>query len=395
MKNYFWSILLIASIISSCKTDFELNAPYKTIPVVYGLLDQSLDTQFIKINKSFLGNSNNANFASINDCTQFESLKAFIEQYDQNDRVVRTDTLKEMMFGNLDPGIFYEDSQKIYYLETPLALAPPAPEEPNDFFNEDYTYKLNVSVPDKNLNFSAQTDLVNRPLIFDFLSKITLQLNGFRCADNDLATTDEYFDQRLDWETTLNGKRYELVLRFAYVEHFLNGDTAQKFIDWDLGGQTSVNTDGGENMFKVVSGSSFFEMLQGRLSSYDLEKQVEKRTFNSKAIEFILTAGNEDLNTYMQVNEPVTSVVTERPIFTNVENGIGLFASKFTMSSKNYPGFANSYLSSGTILELLTNPLTSQYKFCRNTTTCPPNSNSGPDQISHIFLGSGLDVSCN
>ena len=36
----------------------------------------------------------------------------------------------------------------------------------------------------------------------------------------------------------------------------------------------------------------------------------------------------------MQINEPVTSVVTERPIFTNVENGIGLFASKFTRSSK-------------------------------------------------------------
>ena len=52
-------------------------------------------------------------------------------------------------------------------------------------------------------------------------------------------------------------------------------------------------------MFKVISGSSFFEMVQVRLSSYDLEDQVEKRTFNSKAIEFILTAGNEDLNTNM------------------------------------------------------------------------------------------------
>ena len=85
-----------------------------------------------------------------------------------------------MMVGNLQPGIFYDDSQKIYFLETP----------PNTFVDE-YTYKLNVNVPDKNLNFNAQTDLVNgTALIFDFLSKITLQLNGFRCADNDLATTD-------------------------------------------------------------------------------------------------------------------------------------------------------------------------------------------------------------
>ena len=39
----------------SCSTDFDLNAPYQPIPIVYGLLDQSSDTQFVKINKSFLG----------------------------------------------------------------------------------------------------------------------------------------------------------------------------------------------------------------------------------------------------------------------------------------------------------------------------------------------------
>ena len=62
MKNFFWTISLAVGLFSSCETDFELNAPYKTIPVLYGLLDQSLDTQFVKINKSYLANVNNANF---------------------------------------------------------------------------------------------------------------------------------------------------------------------------------------------------------------------------------------------------------------------------------------------------------------------------------------------
>lgn len=386
MKNYFWSILLIVSIISSCKTDFELNAPYKTIPVVYGLLDQSLDTQFIKINKSFLGNSNNANFASINDCTQFESLIAVIEEYNQNNSLIKTDTLKEMMVGNLDPGIFYEESQKIYYLETP-----------SGYLNDNYTYKLNVTVPDKNLNFSAETKLVSSsrftfPQIFQF----TFTRNGLVIVqDLDLASSEEYETPKIEWSTAVNGKRYELVIRFHFVEYTSNIDSTVKFIDWNLGAQTSEDTEGGDVMFKIANGKSFFEIINSRLSNYEAENQVLKRSFGNECIEIIVTAGNEDLNTYMQVNEPVTSVVTERPIFTNVENGIGLFASKFTMSSKNYPGFANSYLSSGTILELLTNSLTSQYKFCRNTTPCPPNSNSGNDQISHIFLGSGVESGCN
>ena len=84
MKNLFWILTLIVGLFSSCETDFELNAPYKTIPVVYGLLDQSLDTQFVKINKSYLANENNANFAPINDCTQFEYIVAVLEEYSQN-----------------------------------------------------------------------------------------------------------------------------------------------------------------------------------------------------------------------------------------------------------------------------------------------------------------------
>ena len=87
----------------------------------------------------------------------------------RNNVFIGSDTLKQMMVGNLQPGIFYEDSQKIYFLETP-----------SNSFVDEHTYKLNVNVPEKNLNFSAQTDLVNGTgLMFDFLSKITLK--SFQC----------------------------------------------------------------------------------------------------------------------------------------------------------------------------------------------------------------------
>jgi hypothetical protein len=369
MKSIFWISITSIIIFSSCETDFELNAPYKTTPIVYGLLDQSLDTQFVKINKSFLGNTNNANFAPINDCTQFDFLIAVLEKRDQNNFLIGSDTLRDMMVGNLDQGIFYEDSQKIYFLETP-----------NNYLNDEYTYKLNVNVPDKNLNFSSETELVNGVgLTFDFYTKITLQLNGFKCADNDLATLDEYLNPRLEWNTTVNGKRYELILRVHFLEHTLNGDTLSKFIEWDLGDKTSVNTNGLEEMSKIISGKSFFEMIDSKLKNYAQEQEVEKRTFGSDAIEIVLTAGSEDLNTYMQINEPVTNVVTERPIFTNVENGIGLFGSKYSKQ-------LISSMSDGTVLELCKGQITSQYKFCCDST----------EQIITISnLTGGVDVGCN
>ena len=119
MRTYFFSLIVVVSFFSSCKTDFEINAPYEITPVVYGVLDQSLDTQYIKINKAFLGSGNNINYAAINDCTLFDSVLAVIEAYDNSGVLVDIDTLKEKIVVGIDPGIFYDDSQKVYYSTIP------------------------------------------------------------------------------------------------------------------------------------------------------------------------------------------------------------------------------------------------------------------------------------
>ena len=42
-----------------------------------------------------------------------------------------------------------------------------------------------------------------------------------------------------------------------------------------------------------------------------------------------MTVGSEDLETYINVNKPITGIVQERLKFTNINNGIGLFSSRF------------------------------------------------------------------
>ena len=49
-------------------------------------------------------------------------------------------------------------------------------------------------------------------------------------------------------------------------------------------------------------------------------------------VELFFTVGSEDLYTYMAVNEPFEGIVQERPIFTNINNGIGLFSCRYTKS---------------------------------------------------------------
>ena len=371
----FFSISLI---FSSCSTDFELNAPYETIPVVYGLLDQSKDTQFVKINRSFLGYGNNVDYAAINDCTHFENVVAVLEEYNEFGNLIDHDTLKELMVGNLQPGIFYEDSQKVYYLETD-----------NDSLKEENTYHLKVSVPDKGLNFDAETDLIKGSwLNFKFQTILYLAGSGFKVSDVDLATTEDgYLEQTLRWTTAERGKRYELMLRLHYTEVYNDLSEQEKYLEWNLGRQISVSSSGGEEMFKDVSGGSFFNFVETQLQNYENEDQVMKRVLGMDAVEIILTAGNEDLNTYMQVNEPVTGIVTERPIFTNVNNGIGIFASKYSTK-------VSTFLSDGSMLEICAGQKTSGFKFCCDSANILP-QNSATQAVAISLLTGGVNVGCD
>ena len=59
-----------------------------------------------------MGNTNNANFAPINDCTQFDYLIAVLEERDQNNFLISIDTFQEIMVGNLDEGFFMKTLRK-------------------------------------------------------------------------------------------------------------------------------------------------------------------------------------------------------------------------------------------------------------------------------------------
>ena len=40
---------------SSCESDLDINSKWEEVTVVFGLLDQSQEKQYIRINKAFLG----------------------------------------------------------------------------------------------------------------------------------------------------------------------------------------------------------------------------------------------------------------------------------------------------------------------------------------------------
>jgi hypothetical protein len=77
--------------------------------------------------------------------------------------------------------------------------------------------------------------------------------------------------------------------------------------------------------------------------------------------------GNEDLKSYIDVNSPSTGLVQERPIYSNVSNGIGLFASRGTGWKKSLPivtGGQNETPNQGTLTALVESEYTYLLNFC-------------------------------
>jgi hypothetical protein len=50
----------------------------------------------------------------------------------------------------------------------------------------------------------------------------------------------------------------------------------------------------------------------------------------SDSLYYIVNVADENFTVYMDVNAPSASIVQERPAYSNISNGLGLFSSRYT-----------------------------------------------------------------
>lgn len=286
----------------SCEEDFEINAPYQDITVVYGLIDQGQDSIFVKINKAFLGDGNILEMARIEDSSEYvNGLQAIIEEYNEGN-FIRSYSLDTITIKDKDTGTFYNPYQVIYF----------TPYEPN----QNNEYRLTVLVHDDTI--TASTGLVNNFSI------------DKPSAGSKFIQFKPDTDGSVEWKSAKNGRRYEVVIRFKFKEVWFDSpDTVFRYIDWGLGTRKSMKDSGGQEMGIEYKNNSFYSIISDRIP-YDeqaAEENVKERFTND--VDVIIAVAADDLNTYMEVNEPSNSIVQDKPDYTNIRNGIGLFSSRF------------------------------------------------------------------
>ncbi|MFZ4705617.1 MAG: hypothetical protein ACOYMF_06365 [Bacteroidales bacterium] len=319
--------LLVSLIVlmTSCKTDFDVISEWKDITVVYGLIDQTDTAHLIRINKAFLGPGNALHYAAIEDSSSYgNNLEVKL-----NDILFDTTTMYPK-----DSGVFSYQHQILYISKAKL------------FEDSLYTLKIRNLITGKAITASS-------PLIqdFDIEKPRPSATNSFECKRS---ITSE---QEFKWTSATNGKRYQITVRFFFKESSAPGDTLVRSVEWVQNPEKSENAYGGEALTSIYYNEKFFTTCINQIPYSDASREAAVSTRQVLRIDFIFTVIGDEMNTYLEVNEPSGGVLQEKPEYTNIDNGIGIFSCRYTkIRSKKLGQLTESDLIGITNLKFVKNP---------------------------------------
>lgn len=352
MHRPYLATLLAAVVLAGCSTKLEINDTYKDTTIVYGLLNQRDSVHFVKINKAFLGEGNAYDMALVRDSSEYageDISSAKVHRINGSGAVVETYDLRDTVVTNREPGTFYSPVQKLYYFRTPFAQTlPPGTLGVPMYLWQDDSYRLEVTVKGKTVR--AQTPITNDFRI-DPVDQDTVS-NGARVGLRNIAGT-QYANYEFNWTSRADDKRFVVSWRLRYAE-VTGTDTVQRSITQLIG--TKVSSFVNEEMGINLSGETFYSTVAARIKSQAGWQSVDKRIF--RGLDFLVTVANEDFHIYLTLTEPVTGIVNDRPAYSNLENAIGVWGSRYT---KNAVG---KRLSTQSFNELINGYYTGDLRFC-------------------------------
>ncbi len=297
-------IFLISIIISnSCSTDFDMYAEYKDVTIVYGIADISDDTTWIKITKAFTGPGNALVIAQDPDSSNYPyKLDAIISGKKNGVELtpIQLDTItihtKALADTNsLLPNPFYAPDQLMYYAAGSL--------------DDEATYTLTINKHDGSM--TASTGIVSNFSIIKPNSRFAFPENT---------------DGSIEWNSARNGIRNELSLRFNYLEYIsVYPDTLHKYVEWSVGVYDAKSGNGSERMTATYSGPNFYKLLNAELEPIpNVERWAD-------SVYITIACGSQVLSTYIDINAGGGSLLEEVPVYSNIEGGSGIFASRHTV----------------------------------------------------------------
>lgn len=316
MMKHIILTLLALSLLASCDVEFSPNAEWKEIPVVYCVLDQDDDTTFVRVQKCYLGSGNLYQYSSEYDSVNYPegALDVQILKYPatrvEGQWVATGATPERLQFDyalryDKEEGNFAHPAQPIYQCHTAGRLS------------ADAIYQLLIIKRTTGDTLAQSTTTLvsgeTNPFYFVKPNKLNF-LPSHKC------------DFR--WNVLTDARLYQPKVRFFYlVKEQIEGSDSLRVVDTnhvDIYCARVRNVNNHDQLTTSLLESTFLLDVQNALKNDPSPKGFYD------TCEVYLQACNEDLNAYINSTDADISGTQLPQMYTNIKNGIGIFASRRT-----------------------------------------------------------------
>ena len=376
------SLIIVASVtFTSCKNDLNVLAPGKEMVSVYGILNPTEPVQNIRINKVF-STTGDANVAAQNQS---------VINFDANELVV---TLERYNTGSTTklPTTQGDSKMEIVLTETVITTDDGAFNnqqriwQTTDKLYRTGEYKLVIkktsdlntilasaqaAVIDSVKTFVSGAGNSSMPFIYIPSNPSSYPMHGqYEITTPPLTPQSKYIDYSVlvgkpsvIFQSILNAKIYSVIIRFHYKDSLSIGIGQSKYIDYNFPSVFSSKLTGGELLRVDMDAASVFYTNIGQA----LSKESVPNLIGRQALymEYIISAGTDDLYTFLQVNAPSTTIAQDKPYYSNIIGGVGIFACRSTSS-------VTKDLWNNFIDKIACNPTTNPYLFYNSSGIKPP-----------------------
>ncbi|MCB0566072.1 MAG: DUF4249 family protein [Phaeodactylibacter sp.] len=304
-KNLIFTLLSAIIFLSACSTDFELEAEWQDIPVVYSFLSVQDTAHYVRVEKAFLEPGGNAfEIAKVTDSIYYNNLTVELENL-----VTKETFTLERVNGNdegypKEEGLFANDPSVLYKLQADVAK-----------LGEGDSIRLTFYRGDEVEPATAEIQMVGEIETSRFNPPERITRTRFTSPVNIAWTPDE------------NASIFDVRFAFNYLER-LSGQTGftQKTATWIVNRSVSAPNNDGKLVAYEAGWESFYQALATQIP----EVEGAERVFNS--MDLIITGAGDALYQFVRVSRANTGITSAQsiPTYSNVDGGLGIVTSRYT-----------------------------------------------------------------
>ncbi len=321
MQKTIWfyiGIWFVGMMFSSCENELDVAADWKETAVVYGLLNPTDAKQYIRIQRTYLDEKRNALLFTTNtDSLYYDSLEVKLDEfvngaYEQSYFLKRVDG--SQVGHSKDSGEFSTPGHYLYELSDPILAS--------NFLNT-YSYTLTVTNPRTGYSVNSNSVAVGQ-------AEISSPVNPF-VTEIRIASTDKH-TLVARYKEGKHVRSYDMEMSI-YVEEVNKEDTSireTKVVRWKMmTGNRTTSLEGFNEERKLVYSAGFFNAMASQLNE---DEAIYRRLLG---FDLKLYGIANELYTFITVNEPSIGIVQKKPEYTNVQNGLGIFSSRYINKFEN------------------------------------------------------------